>query len=71
MFESGETLEVCNASSSNAIHLFIGAGVNDNDEWVKLLGHNGFIIAKDEKEADGIMSTIGEKGNKFTFKDLE
>lgn len=71
LFEAGETLEICNTASTEPMHIFMGAATKLQDEpWVKLLGHNGFIIASDEDEADSIMSKISEKGQKFTYKDL-
>ena len=50
----------------------MGAGAEMVDEpWVKLLGHNGFIIARDEAEAAEVMGTIDEAGLKFNYKIFE
>ena len=70
LFESGGALEVSHSATADCpLDLFIGAGVNMEDEpWVKLLGHNGFIIAKDKADAHRVMSKIDEAGQKFTYK---
>lgn len=71
IFESGHVLEVSNPVGTNTLDLFIAAGKKINNEpWVKLLGHNGFIIASDEEEANAVMAKVDEVGNKFTYKDL-
>lgn len=66
-------MEVSHSPGANSpLELFLGAGVKMDDEpWVKLLGHNGFIIAKDESDAQRVMSKIDEVGQKFTYKDFE
>ena len=73
LFEAGDFLEISHASGAEtALDIFLGAGAKMNDEpWVKLLGHNGFIIAKDDAEADTIMSKIDERGKEFSYKDWD
>ena len=77
LFEAGASLEISNAASAQPMHLFLGAGgardeaEQEQEPWVKLLGHNGFIIASDQTEATAIMDKIGERGLKFSYKDME
>jgi hypothetical protein len=71
IFEQGNILEFTNPShASETLHVFLGAGrrLPQEDSWVKLLGHNGFIIAKDEEEASMVMTKIEETGDDFTYR---
>jgi hypothetical protein len=71
LFGAGGALEVSNPSDADELDLFVGAGAKMEEEpWVKLLGHNGFIIAEDESEAECIMSKIDAAGLKFSYKDI-
>jgi len=41
-----------------------------NENWVKLLGRNGFIIASTMEEAEKVMEVIHQTGNEFSFQKL-
>lgn len=65
-------MEISNPTGAEPLQIFLGAGASMEDEpWVKLLGHNGFIIAKSESEAERVMAKIDERGGKFSYKDFE
>jgi hypothetical protein len=72
LFESGSNLTISNPdTSAEAMSVFLGAGARLEDEsWVKLLGHNGFVIASDVAEAEAVMAKIDEVGTKFTYRDM-
>lgn len=64
-------LEISHADAADSpLQIFLGAGMKLDEPWVKLLGHNGFIIAKDEIEAEKVMAKIDERGKDFTYRDL-
>ncbi|XP_059085380.1 uncharacterized protein LOC131882295 [Tigriopus californicus] len=72
LFEnSSGLLSVENSDSSSILELFVGAALKLNEPWVKLLGHNGFIIAENEEKAQSVMAKVDNAGVKnFNYKTL-
>ena len=71
MFGKGGGLLLDNSGNSGICDVLVVAGKPLNEPWVKLLGRNGFIIAKDEGEAQKVMDVILKEENNFSFKKLE
>ena len=59
----GATLEPT-ASDTDADFL-VGTGAPLDEPWTKLLGHNGFVIASDEAEADALLQAYEARGPAF------
>jgi redox-sensitive bicupin YhaK (pirin superfamily) len=71
VFGPGKVLSIQNKDASNPMDIYLAAGKPLNEPWVKLLGFNGFILAKDEEEAEKVMAKVGEVGvENFSFKVL-
>jgi len=58
-------------AGEEGVKLLITAGKKLDEPWVKTLGRNGFIITKDEAEADQIMAVINETENEFSFQKVK
>lgn len=71
VFGSGGGLVLDNCQGEGICDTLIVAGKPLNEPWVKLLGRNGFIIAKDEAEADKVMDVIKKEENNFTYEKLD
>ncbi|XP_065051307.1 uncharacterized protein LOC135680983 [Rhopilema esculentum] len=70
VFGKGGSLLIDNSEGEHVCDALIVAGKPLNEPWVKLLGRNGFIIAKDEEEADKVMDVVKKEENDFSFKKL-
>ena len=71
LFGKGGDLILDNSVGENTCDALVVAGKPLNEPWVKMLGRNGFIIAKDETEAESIMNVIVKEENNFNFKKLD
>ena len=70
VFGDGGGLVLDNSEGEGACDALVVAGKPLNEPWVKLLGRNGFIIAKDEAEAEKVMDCIMKEENNFSYKKL-
>ncbi|XP_065051306.1 uncharacterized protein LOC135680982 [Rhopilema esculentum] len=70
VFGKGGSLLIDNSEGEHVCDALIVAGKPLNEPWVKLLGRNGFIIAKDEEEANKVMDVIQKEENDFSFKKM-
>jgi len=48
--------------------VFLVAAKPTGEPWVKMLGRNGFIVTKNEQEAEKVMEVINKFGDEFTFQ---
>ena len=60
----GEGIEVKAAAGSPA-DAYVATAAELDEPWVKLLGHNGFLIAGTEGEAEALMQLYAECGDTF------
>jgi redox-sensitive bicupin YhaK (pirin superfamily) len=71
VFGPGKVLSIQNKDDSKPMDIFMVASKPLNEPWVKLLGFNGFILAKDEEDANRVMAKVGEVGvENFSYKVL-
>ena len=71
VFGEGKNLVIENKVSDKPLDIFICAGKPLNEPWKKLLGHNGFIVCKDEEEAEKVMNKVRDVGvENFSYKVL-
>ena len=70
VFGKGGELELDNGDGDKVCDALVVAGKPLNEPWVKMLGRNGFILAKEEAEADRIMEVIHREQNDFSYKKL-
>jgi len=66
LFGQGAGLNV--QAGEEGAKMLVTAGKPTNEPWVKALIRNGFIICKDEAEADTVMAKIEEHKENFSFK---
>ena len=71
LYGSGGGLVLDNSEGEGPCDALVVAGKPLNEPWVKLLGRNGFIIAKDEAEAEKVMDCIMKEEDNFSYKKLE
>jgi len=71
IFGKGGGLLLDNCGGESSCDAIVVAGKPLNEPWVKMLGRNGFIIAKDEEEAERVMGVIMKEENNFTFQKLD
>merc|ERR1711971_785368 len=48
--------------------IFLVAAKPLREPWVKMLGRSGFIVTKNEQEAEKVMEVINKFGDEFTFQ---
>jgi len=68
LFGGGNELTV--EGGEEGVKVLMLAGKPLGEDWVKLLGRNGFIIAGTEEEAEKVMEVIHKTGDEFSYKKL-
>eukprot|EP00038_Savillea_parva_P016727 m.17836 g.17836 ORF g.17836 m.17836 type:complete len:304 (+) comp3539_c0_seq1:1596-2507(+) len=58
VFGDGDNLELTNANPETPVEFVVGAGKPSGEPWVKLLGHNGFVLGATEAEAEADMARV-------------